>query len=93
MKSRPARTGIDALVAVGPDAAAIHAGADAVDPGRGDRRWTVDDVDAAAALLAEQVADDDVVLVKASRSAGLERVVDRLADLRATSAPTGEVGA
>ncbi len=88
-----AETGVDALVAVGPDAAAIHAGADRADPGGRDRRWTVDDVDAAAALLAGQVADGDVVLVKASRSAGLERVVERLAELRSVPASSGESGA
>jgi UDP-N-acetylmuramoyl-tripeptide--D-alanyl-D-alanine ligase len=88
-----AETGVDALVAVGPDAAAIHAGADEADPAGRERRWTVDDVEAAADLLAARVADGDVVLVKASRSAGLERVVDRLAALRSASAPTGEAGA
>ncbi|MCA1720537.1 MAG: hypothetical protein LC779_05320 [Actinobacteria bacterium] len=38
----------------------------------------VDDVDAAVALLREQVRPGDVVLVKASRAAGLERLAAAL---------------
>jgi UDP-N-acetylmuramoyl-tripeptide--D-alanyl-D-alanine ligase len=38
----------------------------------------VPDVDAAVALLREQLAPGDVVLVKGSRSAGLERVAAAL---------------
>ena len=44
----------------------------------GDESMHVPDVDAAIALLAEQVRPDDVVLVKASRSIGLERVAEAL---------------
>jgi UDP-N-acetylmuramoyl-tripeptide--D-alanyl-D-alanine ligase len=85
-----AELGVDALITVGATAAAIGDGASAHDPdGRG-RRWMVDDTDAAARLLATHAAAGDVVLVKASRSAGLERVVTRLAELRAAGAATGE---
>jgi UDP-N-acetylmuramoyl-tripeptide--D-alanyl-D-alanine ligase len=38
----------------------------------------VDTVDDAVALLADELAPGDVVLVKASRSARLERVADAL---------------
>jgi UDP-N-acetylmuramoyl-tripeptide--D-alanyl-D-alanine ligase len=40
----------------------------------------VDDADAAIALLQAQLRPEDVVLVKASRSAGLERVALALAE-------------
>jgi UDP-N-acetylmuramoyl-tripeptide--D-alanyl-D-alanine ligase len=40
----------------------------------------VDDADAAIALLREQLRPEDVVLVKASRAAGLERVALALAE-------------
>jgi len=78
--------GIDHLITVGPTAAAIRDGADAQDPQGRQRRWAVPDVDAAATLLASVVQPGDVVLVKASRSAGLEAVVAGLERLR-TAAP------
>jgi UDP-N-acetylmuramoyl-tripeptide--D-alanyl-D-alanine ligase len=85
-----ADTGIDGLITVGPVAAAIRAGADAADPGGADRRWAVDDVAGAATLLSSLVEAGDIVLVKASRSAALEGVVEGLEQrLRAGSA-TGE---
>jgi UDP-N-acetylmuramoyl-tripeptide--D-alanyl-D-alanine ligase len=40
----------------------------------------VDDADAALALLREEVRPGDVVLVKASNSAGLGRLADALLD-------------
>ena len=82
--------GVDALIAVGDVAAGIAEGADAADPSRHDRRWVVDDVDAAARLLTEHVRAGDIVLVKASRSAGLERVVTGLAEHRSADATSGE---
>lgn len=64
-----AELGVDRVVVVGPDAAAMTVGA----------RWEiVADVDAAVALLHAEVAAGDVVLVKASRAAGLERVAAAL---------------
>lgn len=40
----------------------------------------VPDVESAVALLCDEVRPDDVVLVKASRAAGLEAVAARLLD-------------
>lgn len=72
------RLGVDGLVVVGAAAKPIR---DAADQegfyGQGDL-FGVPDVDRAVAVLAEHVAPGDVVLVKASRAAGLERVVDGL---------------
>jgi UDP-N-acetylmuramoyl-tripeptide--D-alanyl-D-alanine ligase len=84
-----AELGVDALVTVGQVASAIRDGADASDPSGAGRRWAVADVDEAAALLAAEAAAGDVVLVKASRSAGLEHVVSALVALRGTSSPNG----
>jgi UDP-N-acetylmuramoyl-tripeptide--D-alanyl-D-alanine ligase len=85
-----AELGVDALVTVGETAAGIAEGANADDPAGRARRWAVADVDAAAGLLADHVGAGDVVLVKASRSAGLERVVTRLAELRAAGTTAGK---
>jgi len=85
-----AELGVDALVTVGDTAAGIAEGANADDPAGRAQRWAVGDVEAAAGLLADHVGARDVVLVKASRSAGLERVVTRLAELRAAGASAGE---
>lgn len=64
--------GVDRLVTVGEQARAISVpGADAV---------AVPDADAAVALLRGELAAGDVVLVKASRAAGLERVAAALLD-------------
>ncbi|MFI0407041.1 UDP-N-acetylmuramoyl-tripeptide--D-alanyl-D-alanine ligase [Actinomadura sp. 3N508] len=68
-----ARHGVACLVVVGANAAAIADGARQVGS------WTgecvqVDDVGAAVAALSGRLAPRDVVLVKASRVAGLERV-------------------
>ena len=67
------RLDIGQLVVVGPEAGGIHAGA-VLEGSWGSESLHVDDVDAAVALLREQLEPGDVVLVKASRSAGLERV-------------------
>ena len=69
-----AELGVDKVVVVGPEAQPLRAGAreDAVH---------VPDVAAAVALLRAELRPEDVVLVKASRSAGLERVALALAEV------------
>ena len=74
---RAVRLGIDRLVVIGPDAAPMHAGAVAAGSG-GEESVHVPDVDAAVDLLAAQLRPGDVVLVKASKSAHLERVTAAL---------------
>ncbi len=71
------RLDIGQLVVVGPDAGGIHAGA-VLEGSWGSESLHVDDPESAVALLREQLRPGDVVLVKASRSAGLERVADAL---------------
>ncbi|MFB4307725.1 UDP-N-acetylmuramoyl-tripeptide--D-alanyl-D-alanine ligase [Actinomadura sp. GTD37] len=72
-----ARSGIAGLIVVGANAAAMAEGAGQVGS------WTgecvqVDDVGAAVAALSERLGPRDVVLVKGSRVAGLERVAAAL---------------
>ena len=71
------RLDIGQLVVVGEDAGGIHAGA-VLEGSWGSESVHVPDADAAVALLREELAPGDVVLVKASRSAGLERVAAAL---------------
>ena len=71
------RLDVSRLVVVGEQAGGIHAGA-VLEGSWGEESVHVDDVDAAVALLREEVEPGDVVLVKASRSAGLERVAAAL---------------
>nr|WP_204263895.1 UDP-N-acetylmuramoyl-tripeptide--D-alanyl-D-alanine ligase [Geodermatophilus normandii] len=75
-------SGVDLLVAVGPDAVGMVAGATAAGArhgeGHGTRVVSVPDRAAALDLLSEVLVPGDVVLVKASRSHGLEVVADRL---------------
>ena len=71
------RLDVSRLVVVGPDAGGIHAGA-VLEGSWGEESVHVDDVEAAVALLREQVRPGDVVLVKGSRSAGLEKVAEGL---------------
>lgn len=71
---------ISRLVVVGDGARAAHTGA------LGAKAWDdepvfVADVEAASELLAKELRPADVVLVKASRAAGLERVADRLLEV------------
>jgi UDP-N-acetylmuramoyl-tripeptide--D-alanyl-D-alanine ligase len=68
------RSGVDRLVVVGEGARAVHAGALAEGAAEGEETVVVPDVPAALELLAAEVRSGDVVLVKASRGAGLERV-------------------
>ena len=74
----------------GADAAAIRDGADAEDPRGAHARKTVEDVEAAADLLARIVRPGDVVLIKASRSAALDGVVPALERRLSMTAPTRE---
>ncbi|GGT53873.1 UDP-N-acetylmuramoyl-tripeptide--D-alanyl-D-alanine ligase [Actinomadura citrea] len=72
-----ARSGIAGFVVVGANAAAMAEGAGQV------ASWTgecvqVDDVGAAVTVLRERLAPRDVVLVKGSRVAGLERVAEAI---------------
>lgn len=73
------RLDIRRLVAVGEQAGGIHAGA-VLEGSWGQESVHVPDAEAALALLCEQVRPGDVVLVKASRSAGLERIAQGLLD-------------
>jgi len=68
-----AELGVDRVVVVGPGAQPMHAAAR-------EGAVHVDDADAAIALLRAQLRPEDVVLVKASRAAGLERVALALAE-------------
>lgn len=63
--------GVDFVVAVGPGAAGIAEGA-------GERAVTADDVDDAVRIVSAWLTPGDVVLVKASRGARLERVATAL---------------
>jgi UDP-N-acetylmuramoyl-tripeptide--D-alanyl-D-alanine ligase len=67
---------VSRLVVIGSAAAGIHAGA--VAQGSTNEPVQVDDADAAAALLRAELRSGDVVLVKASRSVGLERLAAAL---------------
>ena len=73
------RLDVSRLVVIGELAGGIHAGA-VLEGSWGEESVHVDDVDAAVALLRAELAPGDVVLVKASRSAGLERVAAALVE-------------
>ncbi|MDX6743075.1 UDP-N-acetylmuramoyl-tripeptide--D-alanyl-D-alanine ligase [Actinocorallia sp. A-T 12471] len=72
-----ARTGVAGLIAVGPDAAPLLEGAKRIGTWNGEC-VQVDDVGTAVAVLGERLGPRDVVLVKGSRVAGLERVAQAL---------------
>jgi UDP-N-acetylmuramoyl-tripeptide--D-alanyl-D-alanine ligase len=72
------RLDISRVVAVGEDARPIQHGAALEGSWNGESSW-VADVDAAVAALRAELRPGDVVLVKASRAAGLERVALALA--------------
>jgi UDP-N-acetylmuramoyl-tripeptide--D-alanyl-D-alanine ligase len=88
-----AELGIDLVVVVGEPARPIHAGAVASAAWRGESVW-VRDVDSAVTTLAGVVRPGDVVLVKASRAVGLERVGEAIAAMLdgSTTAGEGEAG-
>jgi UDP-N-acetylmuramoyl-tripeptide--D-alanyl-D-alanine ligase len=71
------RLGVNRIVVVGEGARPTQLGA--AHEGMGDEAaaW-VPDIDAALSLLRKEVEPGDVVLVKASRAAGLERLADAL---------------
>jgi UDP-N-acetylmuramoyl-tripeptide--D-alanyl-D-alanine ligase len=68
-----ARAGVAGLIVVGDDAAPMLTGAKA-EPSWGGELVGVPDPASAVAALRARLAPGDVVLVKASRAAGLERV-------------------
>jgi UDP-N-acetylmuramoyl-tripeptide--D-alanyl-D-alanine ligase len=74
-----ATLGVTRVVAVGDDARPVVDGANA-DSGWTGHAQSVADPDEALALLRAQLAAGDVVLVKASRAAGLERLALALAE-------------
>jgi UDP-N-acetylmuramoyl-tripeptide--D-alanyl-D-alanine ligase len=85
-----ARLGVDRLVVVGAGAALVHDGARADTTWRGES-VQVPDVAAATDLLRHELRPGDVVLVKASRAAGLERVaLDLVADGAGESTVDGQ---
>jgi UDP-N-acetylmuramoyl-tripeptide--D-alanyl-D-alanine ligase len=71
------RSGVDRLVAVGELARPVHDGA-LEESAREGMAVHVPDIDAAVALLTAELRPGDIVLIKASRAAGLERVADAL---------------
>lgn len=77
-----ARLDLDGLVAVGPEAAGILQGAQRAGAGQaGSGQWlAADGPDEALAVLEPHLRPGDVVLVKASRAAGLERVAGALVE-------------
>ncbi|MDQ7810135.1 UDP-N-acetylmuramoyl-tripeptide--D-alanyl-D-alanine ligase [Amycolatopsis sp. A133] len=77
------RLNIAKLVVIGPEAAAMHQGAHQ-EGSWGEESTLVPDVEAAVALLHDQLRPGDVVLVKASKAAGLWRVAEALLDPRET---------
>jgi UDP-N-acetylmuramoyl-tripeptide--D-alanyl-D-alanine ligase len=73
------RLGVTHVIAVGGAARPIHDGAVLEGSGAGESSW-VPDADAAIDLLRSELRPQDVVLVKASRAARLERVALAIAD-------------
>ncbi|MGN6242182.1 MAG: UDP-N-acetylmuramoyl-tripeptide--D-alanyl-D-alanine ligase [Motilibacteraceae bacterium] len=71
------RLDVNRLVVVGEGARAMHLGA-ALEGSWGNESAWVPDAEAALALLRDELAPGDVVLVKASRAAGLEKVAEAL---------------
>lgn len=85
------RLRIDRLVAVGEGAARIHAGA-SHEGSWGEESVMVSDPEAALALLGERLRPGDVVLVKASKAAGLRRVAKALLEQGAQKDDSGAGG-
>jgi UDP-N-acetylmuramoyl-tripeptide--D-alanyl-D-alanine ligase len=72
-----ASLGVDHVIVVGEPARAIHEAAAAARDWAGESAW-VPDVDAATDAIEGVVRPGDIVLVKASRAVGLERVAEAL---------------
>jgi UDP-N-acetylmuramoyl-tripeptide--D-alanyl-D-alanine ligase len=72
------RSGVQRVVAVGEGARPVHSGALAQGAVEGEESVAVPDVDSALALLRSDLRPGDVVLVKASRSSGLETIAAAL---------------
>ncbi|GLU45977.1 UDP-N-acetylmuramoyl-tripeptide--D-alanyl-D-alanine ligase [Nocardiopsis ansamitocini] len=77
-----ARSGVDVLVVVGDQAAPIAEGARGVADWQGEIVG-VSDVGQAVAALAERLRPKDIVMVKGSRVAGLEKVAEQLTGVEA----------
>ena len=73
------RLDVSVVIAVGDQARPIQLGAAREGSWAGESRW-VPDVDAAIAMLRDELRPGDVVLVKASRAASLERVALAIAE-------------
>ncbi|MDT4908054.1 MAG: UDP-N-acetylmuramoyl-tripeptide--D-alanyl-D-alanine ligase [Pseudonocardiales bacterium] len=73
------RSGLSRVIAVGEQARSIQRGAALEGSGDGRASW-VPDAEGAIAVLRKELRPGDVVLVKASRSASLERVALAIAD-------------
>lgn len=84
------RLNIDKLVVVGQDAAAMHQGA-LQEGSWGEESVLVPDVEAAVALLHDQLRAGDIVLVKASKVAALWRVAEALLTSPETNAASSAV--
>ncbi|MET3807023.1 UDP-N-acetylmuramoyl-tripeptide--D-alanyl-D-alanine ligase [Nakamurella sp. UYEF19] len=85
------RLGVDRLIVVGQAARPLHLGAH-LEGSWGGESEIVDDMDAALAILSAQLEPEDVVLVKASRSVGLDRLATALLAEASTltSVPEGD---
>ncbi len=81
-----ARTGVSRVIAVGEQAHPIQRGATLEGFGDGSASW-VPDAESAIAALRNELRPGDVVLVKASRSASLERVALAITDDSSSSGP------
>lgn len=85
------RLDVSRVIAVGDAARPIQHGAALEGSWNGEAGW-VPDVEAAVATLRAELRPGDVVLVKASRAASLERVALAIAEDSASGPKTGEEG-
>ncbi|WP_243793230.1 UDP-N-acetylmuramoyl-tripeptide--D-alanyl-D-alanine ligase [Saccharopolyspora gloriosae] len=85
------RLNIDRLVVVGDQARAMHQGA-SLEGSWGEESVLVPDVDAAVALLRDELRPGDVVLAKASKVAALWRVAEQLTEQVTENTATEQAG-